>query len=90
VPAVIPANGVFRRWRQTPADVRRNWPHLLFESRRKMAVARELPFEAWRQPLVPVIIAIAIAVMTIVPSIVTIMIAVVIMAVFGLQSSERQ
>jgi hypothetical protein len=88
VPAVIPANGVFRRWRQTPADVRRNWPHLLFESRRKMAVARELPFEAWRQPLVPVIIAIA--VMTIVPSIVTIMIAVVIMAVFGLQSSERQ
>jgi hypothetical protein len=88
VPAVIPANGVLRRWRQTPADVRRNRPHLLFESRRKMAVARELPFEAWRQPLVPVIIAIAI--MTIVPSIVTIMIAVVIMAVFGLQSSERQ
>jgi hypothetical protein len=53
-----------------------------------MAAAHELPFEAWRQTLV--VIVIAIGLVAIVPAIMTIVIAVIIVAMFRLQSSEGQ
>ena len=52
-----------------------------------MAAAHELPFEAWRQTLV--VIVIAIGLVAIVPAIMTIVIAVIV-AMFRLQSSEGQ